>query len=279
MTGLLLLISTALADPCPQVEPLVAAVEGHILELNLTEAQAQIDAVDVALRCGHVTTAAVLARFWLAQGALKASLGQEGAEDAFGHAQRISPDTWVEAYGPLFREIWESTALLDPGAGVVVVEPLPTSAEVWIDGGTVGFEAPTWAGRHLVQGRWEGDDANLSRWVGLAPDERMTLPSGWVAPAVVTPLVSEIPVVVAAGEDTMKMKRKRPVAPLVIGLSGAALAGVSWGLAARERGVMKRYTGDDPQLDAAYTRHLAFSGTTVGLFALAATGVTLHFAL
>jgi len=248
---------------CPDAEPLVASAERALLGLQVEKAGVHLRDAENALACGPQPSPELLARYWLAFGVLGSSTGVGDPQEAFAHAHRVSPTTWTESYGPVFKDAWEAAGASHLGVAEVVVSPLPADGRVWLDGVRVGPMVSIWEGRHLVNVGWD-EVVHLSRWVRLTSGERLTIPTGWVDP------VESI---------EAKPKRKRHLAPLVVGLSAAALAGVSWGLAERERAAMSQYVGPSDALDATYQRHLAFSGLTVGLFGVAGGGVTLYIAL
>jgi hypothetical protein len=269
---------------CPDPAESLEAAEASLLALSLDDVPPHLDAAERAWVCGAAAEAEEVARWWLARAAWQANVG-ESPDSAFLQAHHVAPDVWFEAYGPVLRAEYEHVVSDFETSGhtdhaQVTLHPLGADQRVMVDGATRVLDALP-AGRRLIQVFSTEETARFSRFVRLQPLDKVQLETGMLVAEVADPVAIQAPGPTGTTgivEPSQTLRRpKRPVAPLIVGLSAGALSAVAWGLAAHENAVMKRSEGD--ALDRAYQRHLAFSGTTVGLLAAGVTGLTLHFTL
>jgi hypothetical protein len=220
-----------------------------------------------------------VARWWLAQAVWAINVG-ESPDQAFVQAHHVDAALWVDAYGPVMKRQYGEVvdAYLQQGQApdaTVTLQPLPQSTRVAIDGAERSLDALP-AGRRLIQVFTSPEQAVFSRFVRLKPADSVQIQTGLQLPpsSATTALVPPDP---TTPLPQAPPARKRPLAPLVIGIAAGTLGAVAWGLAERENAQMRQQQGE--ALDRAYQRHMAFSGTTVGLLAVGVTGLTLHFTL
>lgn len=153
---------------------LLESFESAILEGRLDEAEQIKQDTIRALSCGAPADRDWLARWWLGEAVLSSLLGEEQpADDALAAAVRASPGVWVDAYGPAFRQRYDTIVSLvqagDPrflSEGHVVVAPSPRDeALAVLDGQLVeGLDLQTTSGYHLLQ---VGPSQSDMRYAGL----------------------------------------------------------------------------------------------------------------
>lgn len=243
----LLLVANAWA--CP---PLSDAVERMTLAVvnGLDPAGPRAD-VAASLQCAPAE-AAVLSRWYLAEGAAAWLAGDPTAARWFLASRRLAPDAFDPRFGPQVRAAWESAS---PDGRATLTVDLAASVD--------GKPVDTWpvavdAGPVVVQVIARDGSVRFFRAVDLAPGDEALLP---------TLLPPE------AGT-----KKKKSPALLVAGGAAAVLAGVAGGLAAGENTTIDQ-AGSVAELDAASTRQRAFGYAAYGLGGAALVGVGLWFVL
>jgi hypothetical protein len=284
----------AWADPCEDPAARVEAAEKAVVAGRLADAEVDLGAAEDAFGCSSPPTATLLARMWLAEGAMLSLSGDEqGATDSFSAAHRVDPTFWSLSYGVVLRKAWEETAKQDPGRSRVRLDPVPVHLVGWLDGKVVAFPAEAAAGLHLVQVGPEGGPARYGRVVFLpAGDELVVLhglreppepvvaiapgpaaPPPGIAPAVASPPPLPLP------QEPVIRQDRRPVPILAVaGAASLVLGGAAMAGAFSQHGAIEDAT-DQTSLYKAYHRQVAFGATSYALLGIGAGAIVLHFAL
>lgn len=244
---ILSLAAAAHAECAPIADALEAATRALVDGAEPTPA---FTAAEAALACGPATSAE-LARLWLLHGAALHLAGDlTSAEAYFAAAFTLSPAGYDDRLGPTVRAAFEAAKHGDPGR-------LTASRPVSVDGKKLKrFPATLESGPHAVV----ATDARWARVVVILPNDDLVIdvpPPGTGAP---TP-----------------EKRKSP-AWLIAG--GVALAGaVGCGAGAYTQSAVMGEAETTAKLDAGWATQQALGYSAIGLGALGASGVVLHFVL
>lgn len=173
---LILLNSLASAAPCPDVEAQVTEAEAALVEARLADVEAALAEAEAAFVCARPPETQLLARFWLAEGAMYSINEDEaGAADSFAAAHRVAPDHWNASLGEDMRADYEAAAAADPGQGTLRLEPAPRALVGWVDGSSRDFPVDLAAGLHLVQVGPRKQPARFGRIVYLPPGDTLVL--------------------------------------------------------------------------------------------------------
>ncbi len=201
---------------------------------------------EASLACSDVN-APQLARLWLARGAALQLAGDEGsAAPYYASARALAPGAFDDRLGPAVRATWEAASL---GANGRLLANRPLR----VDGAPVSvFPAELRAGPHALQ----APEAVWARTVFLQAGEEMQVevPQGG-APA-------------------------RKKSPLLAILGGVAVAGaVGMGAGAVSQTEVMASAPDTEFLEAAWSTQQGLGYTAIGLAAVGAGGIVLHFVL
>ncbi len=218
-----------------------------------------------SLSCAPPPDRTLLARFWLAHGAMAYVTDDRNlAVDAFAAAAHVDPAVWVRAYGSRLRKVYDGAAGGLSGRGVLAVDPdLPPAYSAWVDGEPLGLPVQLDAGLHLLQ--VAGAQGTVFHALPSVPEDdrvvvRLDLPGLPAAPPGLEAERTRKPAVWLAG------------AAVSGALSGAAAAG-----ALAQNGAMRRAT-TPAEVRAAYGRQVGFAVTSYTLAGAAAAGLVVHFA-
>lgn len=267
--------------PCPDAALAVERATQNVATGRLQDAQGDLRSAEQGWSCGGFADQDLLARYWLAEGALLAAQGDPTFEDSFRAARRLRPEAWDERLGQAMRLRYLAvTAPSQELAGVQVrYEPTEPPADLAVDGARLEIGTIVPPGLHLFQiGRWP-DSVELERMLLVQPGDEVVLhraQGGGTASA-------------AEAEGGESARRWRPRWGLVIG--GAAMAGVGGGLLyaataqddrmqeASETFNQSAQTSDDAAeaagaLEAAFTRQKILGGLGYGLVGVGVIGVS-----
>jgi hypothetical protein len=250
LTLITLLLAPARAgceDPAGRVD----LVEQAVLEARFDDARTHMAEAEAAFGCTGTADNGLLARIWLAEGAMAHVEGDPDSRDqAFASAARVSPGTFNDAYGDELRAAWEAAAGAPMGLGQLALEGLSDDAVAMVDGKTVQVPASLISGLYLVQADAGGGPPVFSRIV-LVPDDQT--------------LVVTVDDPSALASATVQEPSRRTRWPWYAAAGGAAvLSGTSAVLASRQDGGMEDATNLD-QLDGAYGRQKGFAYASYGL--------------
>lgn len=242
---------------CDAPQELVAQVEQAVLDARFEDARVATDRAEVAFGCTGSAEGALLARLWVAEGAMAHVEGDAASRDqAFASAQRIAPGQWTDAFGGELEALWAAAADLPRRRGTLQVEGLAEGQAARVDGRVLATPAELESGLYLVQA--EGGPPLFTRIVLLPGDQTLVVhvdPPEALAPTV-TP-----------------ERRHRGRGWWFAGAGvAAALSGTSAWLATRQDGAMEQAPTLE-ELDADYGRQKGFGYATWGLAGLGAACV------
>lgn len=244
---ILFFAASAHAECAPISDALEAATRALVDGADTAPA---FGAAEAALACGPATSAE-LARLWLLHGAALHLAGDlSSAEAYFAAAYTLSPAGYDDRLGPTVRTAFEGAKHGDPGR-------LTASRPVRVDGKKVKrFPATLESGPHAVV----ASDAAWARVVVVLPNDD---------------LVVEVP---PPGANAVTSKKSKSPAWLIAG--GVALAGaVGCGAGAYTQTAVMGEAETTEALDAGWATQQALGFSAIGLGALGASGVVLHFVL
>lgn len=256
---LLSFLSSARAG-CEDAGALVAEVEQAVLDAQFEQARSFADRVEAAFGCGGTADATLLARLWLAEGAMAHVEGDPiGRDQAFASAWRVAPMYWTEAFGPELRAAWEKASRERRGRGRLEVDGLQAGLVARVDGAPLPLPIELESGLYLVQAGQDGGRPVFSRIV-MVPDAQ-TLVVRVEAPA--TGL--------AGGEPTSaRARRDRKGTGWYAGAGAAVLLSGTGFLLANAQNPVMREASDVDTLNAAFGRQKAFSYGGYGMLGLGA---------
>lgn len=254
--ALLALIATSLAAhaaDCADPAALVDQVEQAVLDARFDDARQAMAQVEAAFGCTGTADSQLLARTWLAEGAMAHVEGDPaGRDQAFASAARVAPETWTVAFGDELRGAWEAAAVAPAGRGQLEVEGLSSDARALLDGKPVQVPAELPAGLYLLQADPGGDPPVFTRIVLVPEDQTLVVRV-------------EEPTAPQAGLPVDADRRQRKKWPWLVAAGGtAALAGTSALLATQQHGAMEEAT-DPSTLDGAYGRQKGLAWASYGL--------------
>lgn len=246
--GMILYFAAAAHAECAPVADTLEAVTRALVD-GVDSAPA-FTAAEAALACGSATSGE-LARLWLLHGASLHLAGDvTSAEAYFAAAYTLGPTGYDDRLGPTVRAAFEAAKHGDPGR-------LTANRPVHVDGKKLKrFPATLESGPHAVV----ATDAGWARVVVILPNDDLLIevpPPGTASPT--------------------QEKRKSP-AWLIAG--GVALAGaVGCGAGAYTQSAAMGEAETTADLDAGWATQQALGYSAIGLGALGASGVVLHFVL
>ncbi|MCK6504806.1 hypothetical protein L6R53_15620 [Myxococcota bacterium] len=253
----LLALSGTARAACDEPAELVAQVEQAVLDARFEDARAATDRAERAFGCTGSAEGALLARLWVAEGAMAHVEGDPAARDqAFASAQRVAPGQWTEAFGAALESLWAAAAAQPRSRGTLQVEGLAPGQGARVDGRPVQTPAELESGLYLVQA--DGGPPLFTRIVLLPDEQTLVVRVEPQAPATAAP---------TAGRD----HRGRGWWFAGAGVA-AALSGTSAWLATRQDGAMEGATSID-ELDGDFGRQKGFGYATWGLAGLGAACV------
>lgn len=152
MELLLIALSPAWAEDCPDPAAEIAVAEQLVLYADVAGGTAALQQAEAAFGCSAPASPLVLARMWLVEGALLTDTGEpDSAAAAFAAARRLAPGLWIDALGVVKRRDYENAAT-PVGTGQVVLDlPDVDSGTAWVDGTEASVPIRLPAGEHLVQ--------------------------------------------------------------------------------------------------------------------------------
>jgi hypothetical protein len=288
----LLLTSALAAAACPDPDELVTQATDAVLEARLDDAEASLTEAQQALGCGAVTSAELLGRFWLAEGAMLVFRGQdEDALASLAASARIAPNGWDARFGTRVGALFDQPAAAGAHGGIVVTPPPGESLR--IDGEAATSPASVAPGLHLVQVLSTEHSVGFARVVKVPSDAEVSVASGIEAHQpteavvdrvdVVEPAPLPIPVVVAdpiVVESTPlpvplePPKQRFPVGFAVAG--GATFSALAFAGAAGAETSAMRQAETETELNAAYKRQSALGITSYSLLAAATSAVVVE---
>ncbi len=149
MTSLLSLLAIAAAQDCPDAAAAVRDATEQLLLLDDTQTQAALDRVRASLSCRPID-ADSLVRFWLLDGALKHTGGDEaGARVSFATAAGVDPAVWMSDLGPALEAVYREVAT-PTGEGTLDVRGVD-GYTLRVDGRVRTVPTTLGAGQHLLQ--------------------------------------------------------------------------------------------------------------------------------
>ena len=292
---------------CADFAALVESAEQAVVESRTEDAGATLRQAEAALGCAAVPAPSLLARMWLAEGTRAYMQGDEKvARLAFAAAARVSPELWVESYGPQVKKIYQTAASHDSVVGSVRIHPNPEGWSTTLDGEGVDFPFEAASGLHLVQVGHTAERTDYAEIFFLPPGDTYFILTGLED----TPLVS----MAAADPEPTPPEPDPEVAPdataqadpkpgdpqpldaqplpdpdpaggsfdspvfLVLGGAAAAVAG----------GAAVAALAQDPQMEAAvnvdaldrvFARQRSFATVSYSAAGVAAASIGVHFAL
>lgn len=248
---LIVLLATPAHAACPDPAQVVGQVEQSVLDADFEAARAAMAQVEAAFGCSGTADSELLARTWLAEGAMAHVEGDSvGRDQAFASAARLAPGLWTEAFGSDLQALWQAAAAAPTGTGSLALEGLQEDAVALVDGQPIQVPALLASGLYLVQADASGGPPLFTRIV-LVPDDQtlvVRVDAPGTEPAAVShdePRPRKWPWFVAAGGT-------------------AVLAGTSAVLSISQDGAIDRATTGD-ELDAAYGRQRIYAIGSYGL--------------
>ncbi len=248
--ALLLLVSPARAA-CDDPAEKVSLVEQAVLDARFDDARDHLAQAEAAFGCTGTADNTLLARLWLAEGAMAHIEGDERSRDqAFASAARVAPDTWTTAFGDDLRTAWEAAAAAPRGQGQLQLEGLDDGAVAMVDGQPMQVPAELDSGLYLVQADAKGGPPVFARIV-LVPDDQT--------------LVVRVEDPHNLDQTATLEPRKRKKWPWFAAAGGAAVLGGTAALLAttQENAIQDSSSVDD--LNGAFGRQKAFAYTSYGL--------------
>lgn len=248
--------STARAADCEDPGEIVGEVEAAVLSTRFDLAREAADRAEAAFGCTGSAEAQVLARLWLAEGAMAHVEGDSiGRDQAFASAWRVAPHHWTQSFGPDLEALWREAGKQERGRGRLELQGMAEGQTARVDGAPLPVPIDLEAGLYLVQAGEQGQGPVFSRIV-MVPDEQ-TLVVRVEAPAGAP--------VASGGTATVEPERKRKGTGWYIGAGAAALlSGTSALLAVSQNGGMDA-AGEVDTLDAHYGRQKAMAYGSYGL--------------
>ena len=265
--------------PCEDVAPLVDQAEQAIFQVRFDVAEGLLSRAEKGMACGALADPELLARLWLAEGAMYSFSGDDvGSFHAFQAAIRVAPRMWVSNYGAHLRERYDEAFNTTVGKGFIDFEPQLAFYEGAVDGVVLTeFPAEVSEGLHLVQVRPPSGTVVFGRVVFVDGDSTARVRTGITEIAPPTLAVSPVVVRTETVVPILKPPRKK-WHWLIAGATAGAFAGGAALLAFNEKSVIGR-AQTAQQVRGAHGRQVGFAVTAYTLAAVSATGITLQFAL
>ncbi len=235
-------------DPAERVDQ----VEAAVLDARFEDARAHIEEAEAAFGCTGTADNTLLARVWLAEGAMAHVEGDASSRDkAFASAARVAPTVFVDAYGEELRGAWQAAAGMPQGLGQLQLEGLAEGATAMVDGAPVDVPAELVSGLYLLQADADGGPPVFARIV-LVPDDQT------LVVRVEDPGTAPTP----ATADGRRHRKKWPWFAAAGG--AAALGGASAWLASRQDATLSDASTLDT-LDSARSSQRGFAFASYGL--------------
>jgi hypothetical protein len=275
---ILVLLAGLARAACVDVTAELGAAERAIVDVRLDDAGRTLERVETAIGappssvdgvCARLEPQ-VLARFWIAEGAM-ASLGgsADAARRAFRAAHRVDPAQWTTVFGSALRAEWESAAQVDDATGSIALDPSPPGdRSTWLDGLDSTFPVETADGLHLVQ-IGTGDAAEWGTIV--------LVPAGETFVVRVAELPS-VPVQHAAEPTVAQPTNHARRNAFLAGGAACLLTGGAFALAAEGKDDDIANAGDADALEAAHKSQEQLSTVSYAFLGLGAAGVVVAFA-
>jgi len=267
---------------CDEAPLYVERAEQAVLEGRLADATQALKDATVAWTCGPNAEPEVLARFWLAEGALAMAEGDLArARLSFSAAYRVAPDLWPIDYGVKPYIQYQAAAEEWTGQATIKLHPQPVARLSLLDGQPASYPATTVAGLHLVQlGRSE-QHMEFASFVKVEQDDTFLVLTELepvseeelaAAPAPPSPVMSDL-----AAPQAPSIRRERDHPPALLASSGVALAlaGTSAAMAFRQTAAMQE-APTEAKLHQAYARQQTYAQATWVLGGLGAVGLGLY---
>lgn len=248
--------SAARAQDCEDPEAIVGEVEQAVLSTRFDQARSAADRAEAAFGCTGSAEAQILARLWLAEGAMAHVEGDSiGRDQAFASAWRVAPLYWTASFGSDLEALWREAGQQERGRGRLELQGMAKGHSARVDGAPLPLPIDLEAGLYLVQAGEVGQGPVFSRIV-LVPDEQ-TL--------VVRVEASTNSAVGSAEVASFQPERRRKGTGWYIGAGAAALlSGTSALLAVSQNGAMDA-AGEVDTLETRYGRQKALAYSSYGL--------------
>ncbi len=277
------LAASAQAD-CPDVPALVQSAEQAVVEDRLYEAANTLKQAETAFSCSPVPQPQILARYWLAQGALSGKNGDEKmAALCFSAAYRVAPEVWFQSYGADLRLLYETTSQTWLGEGEIRIEPPPEGLSSSLDTLDSSFPTKAAEGLHLVQLGASRDSTAYAEFFYLPPEETYLMLSG-LDPAVTmaqAQTAESLSPVETAPAPVVQGRQRSPAFAIAGGVAGAAALGaasLAWAQNPKMRD-LPEVPESLVELDAAHQRQVISAAVCGSLSGLSLIGFGLYFAL
>ena len=276
---IVVLLASAARAACMDVPIELGAAEGAIVEGRLEDAGRSLERIEAAIGeppdsadgvCARIDPR-VLARFWIAEGAM-ASLGgsAEAAARAFRAANRVDPAQWTGVFGPALRAEWESAAQREDATGSVALDPAPPAGHsTWLDGLDATFPVDTTDGLHLVQ-LGTNDAAKWGTIVLVPAGETFVVRVPDLPPVPVEPVEAT-----TSAQPAHSHARRNA---FLAGGAACLVAGGAFAVAAEGKDDDVANAGDADELEAAHRSQQQLSTVSYSLLGLGAAGVVVAFA-
>ncbi len=267
--------AAAWAD-CPSPTAHVDAAQQAVLEARLDDAASQLAAAEGAFGCDMAASPEVLARMWIAEGAMLVFEGDpDAAAESFAGAKRVSADTWVDDYGSKLKAAWQAAPEL-AGGGTVTLEPAAHAEIGFLNGKLTPFPSEVQSGLHLVQVIPDGQ-AQFATVVYVGDGDVLNVPTGLPADLAPLAVVADISPQPLPTDPPPARGSATPVF-LIAGAGVGVLALGTAGGALLQNGAMKRADTVE-QLDGIFRTQKALAYSTGALAVVSSAGIGLHFAL
>jgi hypothetical protein len=274
---ILVLLAGPARAACVDVTTELGAAERAIVDARLDVAARSLGGIEAAIGeppgsdggvCARLDPQ-LLARFWIAEGAMASLSGSaEAATRAFRAANRVDPAQWTTVFGSALRAEWESAAQLPDAAGSITLDrALPAGRSAWLDGLDASFPTATADGLHLVQ-LGEGD---VAAWGAI-----VLVPAGetFVVRVPELPPVSAEPI----AATTAPARRHPRRTAFLAGGAACLVAGGAFAIAAEGKDDDVANAGDIDEAEAAHRSQQNLAAVSYTLLGLGAAGVVVAFA-
>lgn len=273
LTALLVGVVHAACDDAPLY---IERAEQAVLSGRRQDAARALDDARVAWACGPAAESQVLARYWLAEGALVLADGDPvRARLSFSAAYREAPDFWPVDYGIQSFIQYQAAAQEWTGEAGIKLHPDPGARQCLLDGRPASFPTACTAGLHLVQIGQDPEAMELAAFVAVQPGETFLLLTELAPPGETR---TDQPATASAPRPVGHRVRRHPSHPPALlissGLSAALAGGAAW-MAVRQTAVMESTTSE-AELHQAFARQQTYAQATWALGGLSATGLGLY---
>jgi hypothetical protein len=279
---ILVLLASSARAACLDVPTELAATERSIVDVRLDDAGRSLERIEAAIEappgsvdgvCARLDPT-VLARFWIAEGAMASLSGSaDAATRAFRAAHRVDPTQWTTVFGSTLRAEWESAAQLADASGSVALDMAPpTGRSTWLDGIEATFPVHTTDGLHLVQ-LGTDDQAAWGTIVLVPAGETFVVRVPELPPLPMAP-VEPVEATTATRPAPSHARRNAFLA----GGAACLIAGGAFAIAAEGRDDDVADAGDVDELEAAHRSQQQLATVSYTLLGLGAAGVVVAFA-